>query len=72
MPRYKVTGSFYEPGEFAGKDGYIRFWDVIEADTGQDAIEMALEDYGDFNHVTCEGEIVSKADEKEWLAKNPS
>ena len=59
------------PGEGADADGYIRFWDVIEADTEAEAIKMAEEDYGDYNAISVHGEARSKVDEKNWIARNP-
>jgi hypothetical protein len=73
MPKFKVHGSFYGPNEEgANKEGYIEFWDVIEADTETEAIEMAKEDYGDYNAISCSGTVRNHADEIAWVARNPS
>jgi hypothetical protein len=34
-------------------------------------MEMAWEDYGDYNTLEVAGTVTSKADEKSWLANNP-
>ena len=70
MPKYKVHGHFYEPGEFSGSDGYVRFWDVIAAADPGEAIRMAEEDYGDYNAIEVHGIVKDKADEKAWVALN--
>lgn len=72
MPKFKVHGSMYEPSsDGANADGYLNFWDVVEADDEQEAIEIAKEDYGDYNHVTIHGTVKSETDETKWLARNP-
>jgi hypothetical protein len=72
MIKFKIHGSMYEPSsDGADKSGYIHFWDVIEAPTAQEAMEMAWEDYGDYNTLEVAGTVTSKADEKSWLANNP-
>ena len=72
MPKkFKVTGSIYEPScDGADRDGYLRFWDVIEAEDALEAVELAKEDYGDYMAVEHEGEVKSNDDEKKWLARN--
>jgi hypothetical protein len=45
MPKYKIHGSMYEPGIDNGSDanGYIHFWDVVEAETRFEAFELIYE-----------------------------
>jgi hypothetical protein len=70
--KYMVRGSTYEPGEFSGSDGYIRFWDIIQATSPEKAKKMAEEDYGDYNHIEVVGIAKDKAQEEHWLRKNDS
>jgi len=72
--KFKVHGFMYEPGTDNGSDanGYIHFYDVVEAINETNARQIAWEDYGDYNTLEIHGVVASKADEKAWLAKNPS
>jgi len=62
----------YEPGEDNGSDknGYIHFWDVVEAKDEKEAMQIAWEDYGDYNTLEVAGVAKSKHDEQLWLKKN--
>lgn len=72
MPKFRVLGQLYEPScDGADKDGYIRFWDVVEAVDTDEAIELTRENYGEYNSITVYGEATNEAEEKAWLAKNP-
>jgi hypothetical protein len=71
MPKYKIHGFLYEPScDGAGKDGYIHFWEVIEAPTQDEAVEMAKEDYGEYNTLICHGTVANQTDEDRWLGQN--
>lgn len=71
MPKFKIHGFLYEPGEGADKNGYIRFWDVVEASTENEAKQLTAEDYGEYMTLEIHGTATSKKDEEAWLAKNP-
>ena len=73
MPKFKIHGFMFEPGTDNGSDrnGYIHFYDVIEAPAEDEAFGIAYEDYGEYNTLECAGIAKTKADEKAWLAKNP-
>jgi hypothetical protein len=73
MPKYKIHGSLYEPSsDGADKNGYIHFWDVVDAPTETEAKTLTAEDYGDYMTLEGHGEASSARDEKAWLARNPS
>jgi hypothetical protein len=71
MPKFKVHGMLYEPScDGADKNGYIHFFDVIEAPTKSEAMSMAWEDYGEYNTLDVAGTITSPLDAIAWLARN--
>jgi len=71
MPKYKIHGFLYEPSaDGVDKNGYLHFWDVVEAPTVKEAYEMTWEDYGEYNTLECAGEAKSKHDEQLWLKQN--
>jgi len=72
MPKFKIHGMLYEPDcDGADKNGYIHFYDVFDAPTQESAMEMAYEDYGEYNALQVCGTVSGKTDEKIWLAQNP-
>lgn len=71
--KFKLHGHLYEPScDGADKNGYIHFYEVIEASSATEAIAIAKEDYGDYNTVESHGEIIGPLDEQTWLARNGS
>ena len=70
--KFMLHGMLYEPScDGADKNGYIHFYDVFEAESQDEAMNMAFEDYGDYNTIEFGGIANTKADEKKWLARNP-
>jgi hypothetical protein len=70
--RHKVHGFLLEPSsDGADKNGYIHFYDVIEADSQDEAFRMAYEDYGEYNTLEHHGIARTDAEVEDWLAKNP-
>jgi hypothetical protein len=68
--KWLVRGSFYEPGEFADKDGYVRFFDVMYAASEDEAKQQAAEDYGDYNEIVVVKQNPSKQEEEAWIKRN--
>ena len=72
MPKFKIHGSMYEPScDGADRNGYIHFWDVVDAPTQEEAMAMTYEDYGEYNTLDVNGTADTIADELNWLSKNP-
>jgi hypothetical protein len=72
MPRFKIHGFMFEPSsDGADKNGYIHFYDVVEAETQTEASDITYEDYGEYNTLEFHGEAKNKSDEKAWIARNP-
>lgn len=71
MPKFKVHGFMYEPScDGADKNGYIHFYDVVEAADQKEAYAIAWEDYGEYNTLDCDGIAKNKHDEQLWLKRN--
>jgi hypothetical protein len=71
VPRYRIHGSLYEPScDGADKDGYIHFWEVVDAPTADEALAITHENYGEYNTLHVHGIAHNAADAKSWLGQN--